>query len=282
MLTIGLVDLRKERLDYVPTRLDGWKLVQLAHESQERFERSLRNSTLDAVAIIGSCTRKTLLAKKALLQGKPVLVDFPPADSPLRITELTKLATKAGQPIYSPNLLRNEQGLKELKQRITLSAGAILSLTIMYGANIRPNKPELTMKTIQVLDTIEWLCESSLDELITEKTSNASSTGLVTLASLDNGVKVLLNICSAAMRGYPDRFWIDAVFSNGVVHVDPRAQSIRITSFRDGAVKTVNWGTSSLVVAIENFTKYVRGEVQSSGLENADRIFKLARKVLES
>jgi len=282
LLTIGLIDLHKTRLDYVPTGLDGWKLVQLAHESQDRFERSLRNSTLDAVAIIGSSTKKALLAKKALLQSKPVLVDFPAAESPQIMTELRKIAAKAGQHIYSPNLLRNEQGLEELKLRITQSAGKLLSLTITYGASIKPNKPELTMTTVQVLDTIEWLCESRLDELITEKTSNASSAALVMLASLDNGVKALLNICSAGMGDHADRFWIDAVFSNAILHVDPRAQSVRIAPFRNRTVKTINWGTPSLVIAIESFTRFVREETLSLGLENTDRIFNLARKVLDS
>jgi predicted dehydrogenase len=281
MMTIGLIEVGGERLDYMPVSADGWKLVHLAAKSRRQLERALSNPKLDAVAILGPSPKKTRLAEKALVNKKDVLVDFPAAATFQKAAKLNKIATRVEQRIYSPNLLRTESGLHELKRIIAHSASTLLSLTVTCGVEAEQGKPEFSMKTAQVLDALEWLGDSRMREVSTEKSAvRSSATALVTLGSFDNGLKAMLNMYSAPPRGNHSRLWIDAVFGDSVVHVDPSAQSIGIASFRNESIKNVNWAAPSLITAIEDFISCMKAEKQPLDLENLQRILKLADMVV--
>ena len=281
MMTIGLIEVGGERLDYVPVTADGWKLVHLTPKNRRQLERALSNPNLDAVAILGLSPKKTRLAEKALVNKKHVFVDFPAAEAFQRAAKLNEIATRAEQRIYSPNLLRIEPGLHELKRIITDSASKLLSLTVTCGAKARPFGPEFSMRTAQVLDAIEWLGGSTLREVSTERSAvSSSAAALVTLVSFDNGLKAMLNMYSAPARGNHSRLWIDAVFADSVVHVDPLAQSIGIASFRNESVKDVNWAAPSLIAAVEDFISCMKAEKQPLDLENLQRMLKLADMVV--
>jgi predicted dehydrogenase len=281
MMTIGLIEVGGERLDYVPVTADGWKLVHLPAKNRRQLERALSNPNLDAVAILGLSPEKTRLAEKALVNKKHVFVDFPAAEAFQRAAKLNKIATRAEQRIYSTNLLRIEPGLHELKRIITDSASKLLSLTVTCGAKAKLFGPEFPMRTAQVLDAIEWLGGSTFREVSTERSAvKSSAAALVTLVSFDNGLKAMLNMYSAPARGNHSRLWIDAVFADSVVHVDPLAQSIEIASFRNESVKNVNWATPSLIAAVEDFISCMKGEKQPLDLENLKRMLKLADMVV--
>jgi hypothetical protein len=111
MIALGLIEVGGERLDYMPVSADGWKL-HLAAKNRGQLERALSNPKLDAVAILGLSPKKTRLAEKALVNKKHVLVDFPAAEAFQRAAKPNKIATRAEQRIYSPNLLRIEPGLR--------------------------------------------------------------------------------------------------------------------------------------------------------------------------
>jgi hypothetical protein len=128
---------------------------------------------------------------------------------------------------------------------------------------------------------VQWLVGSTLSEMFTEKSKvSQSAAALVTLASFDNGVKAMLNLYANSSRGAGSRLWVDAVFLDSVVHVDPAAQSIRVTSFRDESVKKVNWATPPLITALEDFIENMKAERQGMDLENLQRVLKLAGEVV--
>jgi predicted dehydrogenase len=281
MMTIGLIEVGGQRLDYVPVTADGWRLVQLASKNRRQLERALSSPKLNAVAILGSSPEKTRLAEQALVNKKHVLVDFPVAEAFQKAAKLNKIATRVERCIYSPNLLRTEPGLQELKRIITHSASKLLSLTVTCGVKARPGGPEFSMRTAQILDAIEWLGDSALREVSNERSAvSSSAAALVALVSFDNELKAMLNMYSAPARGNHHRLWIDAVFADSVVHLDPRAQSIKIASFRNESVNNVNWATQPLLTTIEDFISCMKAENLQLDSENLQRMLKLTGMVV--
>jgi hypothetical protein len=283
MLTIGLVEVGGESIHYVPSVGDGWKLLRLASNNRRQLEGALSNLKLDAVVVLGPSAKKSRIARRVLGNKKHVLVDFPAAETLRKATELNKAAMKGGQYIYSPNLLRTEAGLVELKRIITNSTSNLLSLTVTCGVNAKPSDPGFPMRTAQVLDAVEWLVGSTLSEVSTERSKvSPSAAALVTLASFDNGIKAMLNLYATFSRGAGSRLWVDAVFLDSVVHVDPIAQSVRVTSFRNESVKSVNWATPPLTAAVEDFIENMKVERQGIDLEHLQRALKWTVKVVGS
>ena len=281
MMTIGLIEVGDERVDYMPNTVHGSKLVQLVQKNQRQLERAISNPKLDAVAIFGLSPRKKSLAEKVLREKKHVFVDFPVAEAFQKAAKLGRTATKEGQRIYSPNLLRTEPGLKELKRNIQNSSSKLLSLTVTCGVKAKPGGSAFRMKAVQVLDVLEWLADSRLREVATQRTTiRSSAAALVTLASFDSGVTVMLNMYSTPARSNHPRLWIDAVFTDSVVQVNPHAQSIRVTLFQNESVESRNWATPSLVEAIEEFISCMKSDLRPLELENLKRIFKLADMVV--
>jgi predicted dehydrogenase len=248
-------------------------------QTESLSERAISDSKLGALAILGPSPKKARLVEKALLRKKHVLVDFPAAQ---RVEEARKLAAIASGKelcIYSPNLLIAEPGLQELKHAASRSTGKLLSLTITCGLNAKLSSPNFTMKVAQLLDLAEWLGGAKFKDVCAEKSVKGSrAAALVALASFDNGIKAMLNMYSAPVMGH-GRLWVDGVFEDSVVHVDPYAQSIRIAAFHDKSTKSVSWATASLIAAIEDFIDRINAEKEPLDLENLGRMLNLARMV---
>jgi predicted dehydrogenase len=279
LITIGLIELSNEKLGPIPATADGFRIVPLTSRRRE-LERSLSDPRLDAVAILGLDPRRDLFAEKALLKGKHVLIDFPVADTFQRATRIHRIATETKKRVYSANLLRTEPGLQELKKKAANSSGKLLSLTVTCGVNTEGRLSEFAMKTAQVLDAMEWLGDSALVDLATERTAAGSTRALVTLASFDNGLKTMLNMYSTPAGSDDSRLWVDAVFEDSVIHVNPREQSISVASFRNHSVHKLNWATPSLIGAIENFLSCMKTEMQPMDLGNLQRLLKLANSAV--
>jgi len=281
MRTIGLFKLPGSTPDHEPSRGRDWRLIALPAKGARRgpSERAIADSRLDAIAILGLGLRKTLYAEKALLSGKHVLVDFPLGHDFGEISRLEKIAEDRELCIYSPNLLRTESGIQELKRMASGSSGKILSLTITCGLNTRFESSEWSMKLIQFLDLSEWIVGSKCVEAYGRKSTNhPSSVALVVTLSFDSGVKTLLNLYSAPKN--PMRLWIDGIFEHSVAHVDPYAQTVRLSRFSDNTGETVNWAPSPLSIAIEDFVAHIRSEKRISLSDDLERIFTLACNVL--
>jgi predicted dehydrogenase len=280
-MTLGLIEFGGRQPDNLPLAADGWRLIRLTAKNRRQSERTLSNPRLDAVAIVSVSPEKTHLAELALANKKHVLIDFPASDQPLRAAKLNKIATSVDKRIYTPNLLRTEPGVQELKRIITSPASKLLSLTVTYGVTTRLKDSGFFMRTVQILDAMEWLVGSTFTHLSTERSAvNSRAEGLVVLASFESGISAMLNMYSAPANGYCSPLWIDAVLADSVVHVDTQAQSLRVTSFRNEAVKNINWATPSLTVAIEDFIAYIKTEKQPFGVGGLERALRLAAVVL--
>ena len=157
MMTIGLIEVGNERTDCMPNAVHGSKLVKLVQKNRRQLERAISNPKLDAVAIFGLSPSKNLLAEKALMEKKSVFVDFPVAETFEKTIKLDRTATKEGQRIYSPNLLRTEPGFQELKRKIQDPTSKLLSLTITCAVKAKSECSEFRMKVVQILDALEWL-----------------------------------------------------------------------------------------------------------------------------
>lgn len=277
MYTVGLVELGGTELGYVSASGNSWKLVQLAARGRIP-EHAFSNPKIGAIAIIGQSPEKAPLAEKALLRKKHVLVDFPPAQTVDWARKLEAIAAEKGVCIYSPNLMKTETGFQELKRLMDNSTSKMLSVTMTCRVDAKLRSLGFSMKLAQLLDVIEWVAGSRIKEIYGETSAKRShSAALVALASFDTGLRVLLNMYSAPFRS--TRLWVDVVFKDSVVHVEPYAQSIRVTPFQEKSMREVNWATSSLTATIEDFMAHISSEKQVLDLENLERMFGLARAV---
>jgi predicted dehydrogenase len=279
MVTIGVAGFGAKELDYVPTSGDGWKLVRLAAKKRKVTTHALSDARLDAVALFDPNREKARLAEKALLSKKHVLIDFPATDVVEKARKLQAIASERNLCLDSPNLLRTEPGFQELKRMIAGSSNKMFSLTVGCGVGVRDMSHEFSMKLAQLLDLMEWLSSSKIKDVSGERsTKHAPTAALVALISYDNEVKGMLNMYSAPTVEHV-RLWVDVVFEDSVVHVDPYAQSVRIAPFR-GKSSDVNWATESLVTAIEIFVAHINGEPKPLDLQNLERMLNIARVLI--
>ena len=284
LFTVGLVELGK-RLDYVPLKADGWRFVRLASKRNHRkmSDNVFSNTELNAIAILGHGPEKFRLARKALMKRKHLLVDFPAAQTVEKARLLSDEAFRNDALIYSPNLLKTEPSLKELERRINNSTGKLLSLTVMCGFEAKRNSPEFLMLVAQLLDGIEWLVGSKFTEVYCEKSVVRSSvSALVALASFHNGVKAMLNIYSVGENATHGGLWVDGVCEDCVLRADPNGQSIRITSFHEERLMSVNWSNPSIVEAVESMGMRIDKDRQPLELENIQRMLDMAEGIVGS
>jgi len=284
MFKVGLVELGK-RLDYVPLTADGWRFVRLVSKRKhgKMSDNVFSDSDLKAIAILGHGPEKFRLARKALMKRKHLLVDFPAAGTVEKARLLSDEAIRNNTLLYSPNLLKAEPSLKELKRRINDSTGRLLSLTVTCGFDAKLNSPEFLMLVAQLLDGIEWLVDAKFTEVYCEKSVIRSSvSALVVLASFDNGVKAMLNIYSVGENANHAGLWVDGVCENCVLRADPNGQSIRVISFRGERLMSVNWSNPSIVEAVENLGMHIDKARQPLELENLQRILDMAEGLVGS
>ena len=280
MLTIGLVELDGQTLDYFPSSGDSWKLVRLIARGGRVPARAYADPKLDAVAFLGSNIKKLHFAERALLHGKHVLADFPASGTVESARKFEAIAIGKELHVYSPNLLKNEPGFQELKRVSCNPTSKMLSLTVTCGVSAKFKGHEFQMKLAQLFDVLEWLGNSKITDISVEKsTQRLPAAALVALGSFENGVKTLLNVYSipASKRS---RLWVDVVFKDSFVHVDPYVQSIRIIRFQDKSIEELNWATSALVSLIEDFVSRIYSEREPLDLVNLERMLNLASSVI--
>ncbi|HUO41386.1 MAG TPA: hypothetical protein VMU35_00295 [Methylomirabilota bacterium] len=275
MITIGLVELTGT-LDYIPESGDGWKLIKLVAKQGIVPVRAFSNPKLNAVAFLGPSVRRPQLAETAAEKGKHVLLDFPASRTIKSARRIESIATSNDVIVYSPNLLKYEPGFQEVKRISSMSK--MTSLTVTCGIDAKPTSAEASMKLAQLLDATEWLAGSKISNLRAEKSSRRSRvSALVALGSFENGVKVMLNLYSAPSKR--SRLWIDAVSKASFLHVDPYAQTVRLTQFQAESARELNWATSPLTSMIEDFIIQVNRGKEPMDLANLERMLNLSDSV---
>jgi len=281
MLTIGLIALEKS-YQIEPSEVSGnWKLVQLARKGSRNVSSELKAKAkkLDAVAIVGCHSAKVRYAREALSLGKHVMVDFPVGQTSEETRRLKDLATSKDLQLHSPNLLKTEPGVNELKQLVEDPSSKLLSLTMNCNLATK-GKEAYSMKLAQILDLIEWIAGAKCKEVWARRsTQTASAAACVILTSHDNGVKTLLNLRSNSMIDV-STFRAECIFENLMVHLNPWAQSILVERFGGTSVTNVNWAVHTLQNALTNFQRLIDGGSEDLLLEDSDRILGLARQLL--
>jgi predicted dehydrogenase len=244
------------------------------------FGRVVNHSKLDAIAIIGLGLRKTWYTEKALSLGKHVLVDFPMTHDIKKMSRLWQIAEERELCFYSPNLLRTESAIQELKRIASSLSHNVLSFTITCGMNTSFRRSDCAMKLMQLLDLLEWITESKCLEINgMMSTNHHSARAFVVTFSLEGGVRGLVNLYSAAVKSSP-RLWIDGIFEGSLVHVDPYAQAVRVSWLGGKASKSLNWAPSSMSIALGDFVACI-GAGRSSIPDKMERIFGLVHDALD-
>ena len=280
MLAIGLMILEGDVPVELSTIADDWKTIEVprAAGGLPQLKAKLRKS--HAVAIIGAGSKKARYAREALTLGKHVLIDFPAGLTWNEVARLKELSAHNGLCLYSPNLLRLEAGMSELRQMAGDGSSKLLSLTISYGMGGKLEQSQYSMKLAQILDLAEWVVGSKYVNVRQEKSASApSANARVILMSHENGVKTLLNIHYASSRDAS--LWIDGVFDNSIVHLNPWAQTIRLQSLNERSHKEIDWAVSSLRRAIEDFKMVIDRRSEPSDFGDQRRVIELTRKLAQ-
>jgi predicted dehydrogenase len=280
MLTIGLIILEDDiRVDQ-STIANGWKAIELPSPARGLSQLKARLKKTEAVAIVGADARKTRYARKALALGKHVLIDFPAGRTWNEVAHLKELSANNGLCFCSPNLLTLETGMSELRQMAGDGSSKLLSLTVSYGIGGRPNQTQYSMKLAQLLDLTEWVVGSKHVNARQERSGTASSVNArVVLLSHENGVKTMLNIHYAPSRN--PSLWIDGVFENSMVYLNPWAQTIKLQFLSDHSQKEISWAVSSLRRAIEDFEMAIDKRSEPSDFDDQSRVIELTRKLTQ-
>lgn len=281
MMTIGLIALEKG-YQTEPREISGnWKLVQLARKAPRNVLSELKAGArkLDAIAVVGCHLAKARYGREALSLGKHVMVDFPAGQTSEETRRLKELARSKDLQLYSPNLLKTEPGMNELKQLVEDPSSKLLSLTMNCNFATK-GKEAYSMKLAQILDLVEWIAGAKCTEAWARgSTQTVSTAAHVILTSHDNGVKTLLNLRSNSMIDV-STFRADCIFENLIVRLNPWAQSILVESFGGTPVTRVNWAVHTLQNALTNFRSLINGGSEDLRLEDSDRILRLTHQLL--
>lgn len=280
MPTIGVIMLHASSHVQRPGISGDWRIEQLAAGKSRRILSQLKTDAegLDAVAIIGFDAKKTEYARKALSLRKHVLVDFPAAQTLGEISELRKLASESHLCLYSPNLLKYEPGVRELKT-MAEPPSRMLSITISSSLVGAGKGVEHSMKLAQIINFIEWMAGSECVEIRGEKSAGAlRPTAHVALMSHQNGIKTLMNLLFVSARSAP-RFWLDVIFDKSVAHLDLYAQSIRVEPFGRVAPRFIDWAVSPLDRALKGFRMNIDSGAEEADTTNFQHVVELVRAV---
>ena len=280
MLTIGIIEL-DDRCEVDLARIDaGWNIVQLTSKSlrSRPLKAQPMLGELNAIAILGTHPAKFRYAREALSLSKHVMVDFPPGGTPNEVLLLRELAERKGVRFHSPNLLKTEPGMREFRRTVDDPSSKLLSLTVSCNLTARGEVARLT-KLMQMLDLVEWMAGAKSVESRAQKSARvAGASAQVILLTHENGVKSLLNLRSTHSSSFPT-FWVDGIFDNSIVHLNPHGQSILVGRSDANGIRRVNWAEPALKYALRDFMSLIGNESARSDLTNFERIFQLARKL---
>ena len=245
-----------------------------ATKGREACKRFLADHKYDAIAVVGSGRKKAEFAERALLSGKHVLIDFPASHKLEETQRLHDTAVEKKLCLFSPNLMRTELGLPELREAVSSGTSRLLSLTITYGAQVSQGVRQFSMKLMQLLDLVEWLANSRQREVLShENMAGKSPQACIVLLSMGNGVRALVNLYSISSSS-KERFWADGIFEDSITHINPYAQSLRLSHSGQRPEEDVEWGQSSLSFAMKEFLTQI-SERKIMNMEQMKRMFEL-------
>ncbi len=278
MQPIALMILEDDVRTELSTIIDAGKIIEV-HPSVGVAQLKSRLTKSGAFAIIGAGPKKADFAREALLLRKHVLSDFPAGLTWSEVARLKQISASKGVLFYSPNLLRFEAGINELSQMVDRGASKLLSVTISCDLAGRGEQTQLLMKFAQIIDMIEWLVGSKCVDVRQEKSHRVgSATARVVLMSHQNDVKTLLNLRCGASRN--SSLWIDCIFNDSIVHVDPKSQSVRLVSSSNASHSEVNWTVQPLSKAIGAFKMMMRHGSGESDFNSQRRLIQLTRELV--
>jgi hypothetical protein len=268
----------------VPTQGPDWDIAHLYRygDAKTRLYRVIRDPATTAVVALGLSPRKIAYAKKALSLGKHVLADFPCAHSPAEVTKLEQLASTKRLCLCSPNLLKAERGLQELRRLASGSDNKLRSLTVTCGMSGKYGQDHLWMRLVQLFDLVEWIADSRCLSVYSEAfTMRQSVRAYSILMSLETGVKGLCNLYSVSSK-ISQHIWVDGVFHDCILRASLGAQSVKVNYFKGAVSENVDWSPSSLNSVLDDFATEIRKENRISDLQHARRVFELADMVIRS
>jgi hypothetical protein len=280
MIRVGILGLDKNsRLEEMVSRsVNGG-----SHLSAERIEPSkqlLADPKYDAIAVVGSNLKKTQYAKEALLSGKHVLIDFPAGHKLEEIHQLYDIATEKQLCLFSPNLMKTELGLSELRQTANSGTSRLLSLTITYAVPVPQGAKQFLAKLMQLLDLAEWLTNSRQTEMLSHVAmAGKSPQACIALLSMENGVKALVNLYSISSSS-KESFWVDGVFEDLVIRANPYVQSLKLSHSDHSPDQHIECGQSSLDFALADFFIQI-SQKEILDIEHTKRMFELAGRVVK-
>jgi len=259
------------------TFADDWKIIKVSPSvAVSQFKAKLKKC--GAFVIVGIGSKKADFAREALSLGKHVLSDFPAGLTWTEVARLKEISASNGVRFCSPNLLRFEPGMNELRQMVGGVSSRLLSFTISYGLAGRVEQTRFLMKFAQILDLAEWLVGSKCADVRQETSGTLlSANARVVLMSHENGVKTLLNLRCGSSRNCS--LWIDGIFEDSIIHVDPRAQSVRLGSSRNASSSEVDWAVSPLSRAMGAFKMMIDGGSEEPDFSSQRRLIELATEL---
>ena len=133
------------------------------------FEQLLADDGLDAVVVATPVPTHYELAKRALLAGKHVFVEKPPAMKGHEMEELVALARERGRVLMPGHLLLYHPGVRKLKALV--DAGELGEVLCVYGNRqnlgvIRSHENALWSLGVHDLSVILWLLGEEPQEVV--------------------------------------------------------------------------------------------------------------------
>ncbi len=133
------------------------------------YDELLADTTLDAIVVATSVPTHYALAKQALLAGKHVFVEKPPATTAAEMDELVALATERDLTLMPGHLLLYHPGVLKVKELV--DAGELGDVLCVYGNRqnlgiIRSNENALWSLGVHDLSVILYLLGEEPSEVV--------------------------------------------------------------------------------------------------------------------
>jgi len=277
MMTIGLMALEGDVRTETSTITNDWEISRL-HPNVGVPQFKVKLKRCEAFAFIGASLKKAKLTRIALSLGKHVLNDFPPAATWNEVERLKEISISNHVYFYTPNLLQFRTGMNALREMVDRKTSQLLSLTISCGFGGRADKTYSLMKFAQIIDLAEWLVGSKCANVSQEKSErNSAANARILLISHENDVKTLLNLCFGPRLR--DSLWIDAIFTDSIIHLDPNSQNLRFAVSR-GVSSEVDWSAPPLSRAMNEFKMIIGGSSEMTNFSTQRRLLELTRQLL--
>jgi predicted dehydrogenase len=133
------------------------------------YDELLADPSLDAIVVATSVPTHYALAKRALLAGKHVFVEKPPATRAVEMDELVQLAAERDLTLMPGHLLLYHPGVVKVKELV--DAGELGDVLCVYGNRqnlgiIRSNENALWSLGVHDLSVILYLLGEEPDEVV--------------------------------------------------------------------------------------------------------------------